>query len=227
MPKKGYKPAQRYEEGDEIPEGYLVAELSNGEKILRKEPKTGAKRKSHVRHKEGGGYYKTNKQMKTWYESRGIAANTNGRPSKNGIMSTESNPHGAGKPLKFETPKKLDLAFAGTLRRMATKESIMTKTAFLIELGMSTKTFDTYKARPGYDELCIRIEEMCELYLQEQALTERNPNAIPMIKMYHDRAEKQSLEVTAKSPVDEMSESELRQLAESAIEKEIIDVTDE
>ena len=227
MPRKNYKPAKKYKEGDEIPEGFVVAKNPKGELILKKAPKKGAQRKNHIRKKPGGGYYKTQKMMKNFYEGIGVPANNKGRPSKNGLFPTETNPGGAGKPLKYETPDKLNLAFSGALQRMATKEMIMTKTAFLVEMGMSAKTFGEYKARPGYGELCERIEDLCELYLQDQALGERNPNAIPMIKMYHDRAEKQSLEVSAKSPVDEMSESELRQLAETAVEKEVIDIDHE
>jgi hypothetical protein len=215
---------QPYNEGDPIPEGFVVAKNVNGVTILRKSPKSGEKRKRHTLRDADGNVKKTQIQMKNFYEGRlGIPCCKNGRPRKNGFWPTPENPGGAGKPLKYPTPQKLSYAFDRALQRLANSKSPITKLAFLVELGMSNSMFEAYRHHrgEGFSLVCERAEDIFELYLQDQALTHRNTNAVSMIKMYHDRAEKQDISITAKSKVDEMSEDQLRKIAEQATEEDI------
>lgn len=206
--------------GGEVPEGYIVINKEDGQ-YLRKAPKKGKARKNHVQRTPDGGYKKTQIQKKNFLEGRfGIPATKKGRPRKNGQWVTDLNPTGAGKPLKYSTPEDFGYAAKCALQRMAANESICTKTAFLVEMGITHKTLSEYANRPGYSEVVEKLDNLFELYMQEQAITERNTNAISLLKMYHDKAERQQIEVTAKSPVDQMSEEQLRQLAS----EELIDI---
>ena len=219
------KPAVEYKEGDPIPEGYLVAKKTDptgkddGTLILRKKPKSGNARKSHVHHLPDGGWKKTQSQMKNFYEGRfNIPATRTGRPRKNKMWITEKNPHAAGKPLKYDKPSKLAYAFDVAIAKLATKDVALTKNAVLLESGMALTTFDKYKELDEHKVVCEQLEMLCESYLQDEAILQRNPNAVSLLKMYHDRAEKQSIEVSSKNPVSEWTDEQLTELAKQAID---------
>ena len=219
------KPAKEYKEGDPIPEGYLVAKKTDptgaddGTLILRKKPKSGTARKNHVHHLPDGGWKKTQSQMKNFYEGRfGVPATRTGRPRKNKMWITEKNPHAAGKMLKYTEPSKLAYAFDVAIAKLATKDVALTKNAVLLEAGMAVSVFDRYKDKDGYKVVCEQLEMLCESYLQDEAILQRNPNAVSLLKMYHDRSEKQSIEVSSKSPVSELTDDQLTELAKQAID---------
>jgi len=183
--------------------------------ITPKQTKTKKPRKEH-----STGWSKTNAQMKRFYEGRlGIPATVAGRPSKNGIWSTPSNPTGAGNSMLYPTPEDMGKAFEKAIRLVAQEGMPITKNNVLIQMGLSRKSFSNYKKREAYEDVIDSFDLFCESYMENIAIVAGSNQAISILKMNHNKTEKQVIEV---KPMDgqvvDLTEAQLRDLANISVE---------
>jgi len=111
-----------------------------------------------------------------------------------------------GRPPKYETPEQMEkdmLVYFHSL--MDDKHKVWvrqpTVSGLAFHLGMSTRALLDYNKKDEFLPIVTRGKAMCELFLEENAITNKSKNPLSLLSMNFGRTEvtKQTIEHTGKA----------------------------
>jgi hypothetical protein len=124
--------------------------------------------------------------------------------------------HAGGRPLKFESPSKLEEKGLAYFKECEEKKLPLTITGLALALDTSRETLCNYEERDEYFDVVKRLKLRVENYLEQRLHSMSNPAGIIFILKNLSWTDRQDIDINAKLRPSSYSEEEEHELREFA-----------
>lgn len=104
-----------------------------------------------------------------------------------------------GRPLKYENPEDLQAVMTEYFESILGEDGGWTEpptiSGLAFALGMTTRSLLRYEDKDDFCPIISRGKQICEIYLEQSALTSHSKNPISLLAMNFGRYEKREVDV--------------------------------